>query len=379
MPKQLLTKVISSSETENQSSFYLETNEALQQAFDSLFSGDFQQRWDVAKILPQFGAIAIKPLQKILLDENEELEIRWFALKILGEFQDVEIILTLVNLLETTEEEELISLASHTFAKQGKQAIEALSNFLMSSSHKFLATKALAQIPSIQVIEPLLSVVTDEDIDVRVMAIQALSNFSDSRITHVLIKALKDNSSRVRKEAVMSLALRAKSHPDLPITSLIAELLYDVNLEVCQKTAIALSRINTSLVTLKLFEVLKTSTTPLPLQITIIRCLGWIETSESLEYLNQALFLVNKTAIIEIITVLGLIKSENLRFQAVKILVNFYESSPLLVKDSLISKSLAYAWGQLGDSRSKKALIEIQKINNKIVKIHANAALKAII
>jgi HEAT repeat protein len=358
--------------------FSLETQQALTKALDNLSHGDFQQRWDVAKILPKLGVIAINPLQEILLDQSEDLEIRWFALKILGEFQAVEVIFTLVRLLETTEEEELITLASSTFAKQGKPAIKALSNFLRSPSHKFLATKALAQIRSVEIVEPLLSIVTDEDVKVRVTAIEALSNFEDSRITAVLIDALKDPSSEVRKEAVISLGLKAQSHPDLDLTSSLGELLHDLNLEVCKQAAIALSRMKTPLATSMLFEVLKATTTPIPLQMAIIRCLAWMETDLSLEYLHQALFLVTKNPIIEIITVLGRVNSENLRSQAVTILLDFYYSTPLLVKDPLISQSLAYAWGQLGDRRTKKALMEMQKTDNEILKAHANAALKAI-
>lgn len=356
----------------------LETNQTLEKTLDSLYNGDFQQRWEMAKILPKFGAIAIKPLQEILLNENEEVEIRWFCLKTLGEFDDIEIIWILMKLLETTEEEELITLASDIFAKQGKQAIKTLSNLINFSSYQLLATKALAQIPSQEVIEPLLSVVTSDDIEVRVTAIEALSNFNDARITEILIKALKDNSSRVRKEAVINLSLRAKFQPELQVTSLIAELLYDLNLEVCQKAAIALSRLNTKTSAQALFQCLKNSHTPLALKSSIIKALGWMETQESLEYLEEALFLVDEILIIEIITVLGRIREENLRYQAVEILLNFYHSGHSSLNNSKINESLAYAWLQLLDYRAKSALIELEKSQESLVKIHANAALKLI-
>lgn len=356
----------------------LETNEILEKILNSLFNGDFQQRWEVVKILPKFGAIAIKPLEEILLDETEEVEIRWFCLKTLGEFQDIDIVLILTKLLETTEEEELITLASNILAKQGKQAIETLSNLLNSSSYKLLAIKALAQIPSREVIEPLLLMVTDNDIEIRVTALAALSSFSDLSITQVLIKALKDNSSQVRLEAVTNLGLRAKYNPNLPITSLIAELLYDINLEVCQKAAIALSRIKSKTSAKALWEVLKSSNTPVMLKTTIIKALAWMETPKSLEYLEQALLLVEEALIIEIITVLGRIKPEKLRYQAVEILLNFYHSEHPSLTNSKIKESLAYAWSQLGDNRTKNPLMELQKSQDSLVIIHANAALKLI-
>ena len=358
---------------------FLDSEEALKQALENLYNGDFQQRWDIAKILPKLGKIAIKPLQEILLDEQENLEIRWFALKILGEFQEVEVILTLVKLLETTEEEELISLASNTFAKQGKPAIKFLTNLLKLPSHKLVAAKALAQIRNQEVVEPLLSIVKDEDIRVRLIAIEALTNFQDAKITDVLIEALNDYSSKVRKEAVMSLGLRAKFDPNLDFTSSLGELLSDISLDVCQQTAIALSRVKTPAATSMLFEALKNYNTPIPLQITIIRCLGWIESQQSLEYLNQALFFLDKTSIIEIITILGRVNQDNLKSQAVEILLNFYYSSHPLVEDNLILKNLAYAWRQLGDYRAKKPLREMQKIKDNMIKTHVNSALNAIL
>jgi hypothetical protein len=103
-----------------------------------------------------------------------------------------------------------------------------------------------------------------------------------------------------------------------------------------------------------------------------------METPKSLEYLEQALLLVDEASIIEIITVLGRIKPENLRYQVVEILLDFYHSEHSSLKNSKINESLAYAWSQLGDNRTKNALIELQKSADSLVIIHANAALKLI-
>lgn len=373
---QLLSSNASGIETELLNS--PQTQKALDNALNLLLNGDFQQRWDVSKVFSQLGKVAIYPLQKICLDESEELEARWFALKILGNFQDVEVIFTLISLLETTEEEELINLASETFAKQGKRAIKPLSSLLKSPSHKFLATKALAQIQSVEIVEPLLLMVKDENADIRVICIEALSKFQDLRILDVLRSSLKDHSSKVRKEALINLSLKIKSSKDLKVTFEIANLLYDVNIEVCQQAAIALSRIKTEMAIDLLFEVLRKENTPIPLRITTIKCLGWIETQSSLEYLDKALFLVDKDSIIEIIKVLGRINQENLKDQAVEILVNFYYSSHSLIKDNLVLKNLAYTWKQLGNVKSKIPLQELQKTDDLTIKIYATSALRSI-
>lgn len=348
----------------------------LAKALKNLYHADFQERWHIAKQISDFGVIAIKPLREIVLDEEANLEYRWFALNILGEFRDVEVILTLVNLLEITEEDELIDLASNIFAKQGKSAINALSHLLNSSEYKLLAVKALAQIHSLEIVKPLLSIVKDENEEIRLMAIQALSNFSEESITQVLIETLKDYSSKVRKEALIGLALRVNSNLHLDITSLIAQLLYDVNMEVCQQAVISLSRIKSPLAISILVKELKNPSTPIPIQITIIRCLGWIQTEEILQYFNEALFFASKSAVIEIINILGRLEDKNLRPLAVEILLNFYNSQHLLISDSLVCKNLAYAWQQLGDKRSIKALIQLQNTDDNMVKVHANEALK---
>ena len=64
-------------------------------ALDVLESGDFQERWEVAKVFPSLAEILLSqgdiqkvlaPLIEILQDEEAELEVRWFTGRILGGF-----------------------------------------------------------------------------------------------------------------------------------------------------------------------------------------------------------------------------------------------------------------------------------------------------
>ncbi|NJL80295.1 MAG: HEAT repeat domain-containing protein [Richelia sp. SM2_1_7] len=104
--------------------------DALRIAIAIMRVGDFQTRWDVAKIFPQIGTQAIVPLIEILEDESADLEMRWFALRILAEFNEPQIIISLVKLIEETQEEELAIAAAQTLAKIGQSAITALIELL---------------------------------------------------------------------------------------------------------------------------------------------------------------------------------------------------------------------------------------------------------
>jgi HEAT repeat protein len=90
--------------------------QVLNLALDVLEAGDFQERWDVAKLFPKLGAIAIAPLIEILQDDEAELELRWFAGRILGGFNHPTVITTLVDLLKTAEDEELSTMAAAALA-----------------------------------------------------------------------------------------------------------------------------------------------------------------------------------------------------------------------------------------------------------------------
>ncbi|MCY7322588.1 MAG: hypothetical protein LH660_12515, partial [Phormidesmis sp. CAN_BIN36] len=56
-------------------------------ALQSLESGDFQDRWDIAKLFPSFGDAAIAPLLGLLQDQDADPEAQWFAIRILGSFK----------------------------------------------------------------------------------------------------------------------------------------------------------------------------------------------------------------------------------------------------------------------------------------------------
>jgi len=261
--------------------------QVLNWALEILIAGDFQERWDVAKIFPALGKRAIAPLIAILSDEDAEEELHWFGARILGDFNDPAVISAMVELLKNAESEDLSAIAVTALASLGKDAIAALTNLLNQEEWRLLAVLGLANIRTKEVISPFLAVVNDPQVQVRAAAIEALGSFHDPRIPSVLIAALKDVAAIVRKEAVIALGVRTDLRDKLDLVNVLKPLLWDFNIEVCQQAAIALGRLGSDAAVDALFQLWQSSVTPLPLQLEAIRSLGWVSTSKAINYLRE--------------------------------------------------------------------------------------------
>ncbi|MEG5060900.1 HEAT repeat domain-containing protein [Microcoleus sp. A2-C5] len=377
--------------------------QAVSLAIAALELGDFQDRWEIAKVLPNLGNGAIAPLIALLEDEDADTEPRWFAARILGKFDRPEVIPALVKLIENSDEE-LSQIAAETLANFGTTAIESLATLLQQEDSRQFATAALAQIRRPEIIAPLLSVVKDSQVAVRVAAIEALSSFHDSRIPPILVGALTDVATSVRKEAVRALGVRAYLDAELDLVKLLKPLLWDIRLEVCQEAAIAIGRLKTDAAAAALFELLRSPTTPVQLQIETVRALGWIETPASLGYLQTALIgrsainanfgeLTNTNQLLttdenlqnyniesavcqEVVTVLGRVEKPELKAKAAEIAIDLLESNHPAVQSVEIKQSLALALGQLGDMRALDVLIQLLADADNSVRLHSLSALK---
>ena len=350
--------------------------QVLNLALDVLEAGDFQERWDVAKLFPKLGAIAIAPLIEILQDDEAELELRWFAGRILGGFNHPTVITTLVDLLKTAEDEELSTMAAAALASLGDSAVEALTGLLADPESRLLATTSLSQIRRSEIIAPLLSVVNDPQVSVRSTAIEALSSFHDPRVPPVLLNALDDPAATVRKEAVIGLSLRSDLGEELDLLNRLKPLLYDFNREVCQQAAIALGRLGTDEAADALFEVIKSPATPVPLTYDFIRALGWVGTAKSLDYLQQALAHVSVECVVEIVRVLGRLEKPALKTKAAQILIDFLNSEHPARQVATVKQAVAQAWGELGEVAAIDGLIGLLADPVDSVRLHAIAALK---
>ena len=352
----------------------VETSSVLPIALKILEQGDFQARWDMAKVLVKLGDRVIDPLITVLENEEKASEHRWFAARILGEFDQPRVVLALVNCLQTTEDEDLRAIAAKALGNIGQSAIDALNQLLANPETRLLAVEAYVQIPRPEVIEALLSVVNDPDAIIRTRAIAALANFSDPRINLVLRSALKDLAASVRREAVIALGFRAENLDKSELLNDLNPLLQDFNLEICQQAAIAISKINSEEGNRILVQVLQAPQTPIPLQLSLIQSLAWSENPRNLTYLGEKLILISLGGTLEIIRVLGRI--ETLKNESAEILLTFFNSEHFLLQHTQIRQVIAYSLGQLKILKTLTVLETLANDPEPIVQLHAIAALR---
>ncbi|MCT7955647.1 HEAT repeat domain-containing protein [Laspinema palackyanum] len=358
--------------------------------------GDFQQRWEVAKVFPRLGTEAIAPLLEILADSDAEVELRWFAGRILGEFHTPDAIAALIELLNSPEEE-LNSMAASALAQMGEPAIAALTQQLADSNSRPLAVRSLGKIRNPEIIEPLLSVVGDRDPQVRCEAIAALNSYDDPRIPPVLVESIHDFHASVRREATIGLglcAMRPSYKNDTQgiykaiaseIEELLRERLWDFNPGVTHQAAISLGRVATPKAAACLDEILDSPATPIPLQINAVRALAWMGTPEALDYLEKALVSREHKSstpevIAEIISLLGRIEAPELKPKAAQMLIELLNRQPKTGgRDSMRrEQAIASALGYLGQKTSIEPLIQLLATSEAGVRFHAIAALKQI-
>ena len=346
-------------------------------AFQTLVEGNFQERWDLAKVIPGFEEEAIAPLAKLL--QHPDSELRWFAARILGELDHPQAIALLVELLATPEEE-IQAIASKSLARLGEKNIPILTEKLADPATRLLAVQALSQIHSEQIVAPLLGVAGDQDERVRTRAIAALHSYPAPEIIPVFIKGLVDAAASVRREAVTGLGLIASRTSQQveaqDLVNLLTPCLIDINLEVAQQAAIALRRVGTEAAVVSLGEfIIKDSIAlPLGLQIEILRQLGWIGQSLALNYLQQNLDHNSPEVWLEIVTILG--RVETFKPEACGILIKMLNANHPGLARTEIRQAIASSLGQLRESAGQDALGKLLKDSDRSVQLHSQFALK---
>lgn len=343
-------------------------------AITVLGHSDFQARWEIAKLFPHIGTTAIAPLLAIIQDTEADSEERWFVARILGTFLTDEVFNTLVTVLESSQDAELNAIAIDTLASFETKAIPTLTALLQQPRLSILATTALARMRHPETIAPLREQTHHPDDRARAAAIEALGSFSDAAIVPLLRQALQDPAASVRKEAAIALGLWGTKAPELNLSDDLKPLLYDLNPEVCQQAAIALGRMASESAASLVFQALVSSATPIPLQREFARSLSWMETPQSVAYLLQALDTVAPESRIEIVKLLGRLKSPSLQSPAAQGLLTFFRQQSAIADN--LAQALAQAWGQLGESATIPVLKQLKHSPSRTVQLHAIAALK---
>lgn len=360
-----------------------ERDRLLNLAIDALISGDFQQRWDVAKLFPKLAVgnveCVIAPLVEIVRDEEEDEELRWYAARILGEFDQPSAISTLIELLKTADNDELTAMAATALGQIGNCAVAALSELLADEETRLLAVRSLAHIRRSEIINPLLSVVKDSDATIRAVAIEALSSFHNVDIPPVLLQALDDIAANVRREAVIGLGFRSDLRDELDLVNKLVPKLYDFNIGVCCAAASALGRLGTDEAAKGLYQVLQSPHTPINLQLECIRALGRVSTISSLQYLNSCLYEQSALTLWqEIVKVLGQVEQLNLIATAAQILIEALNSPHIANLPESIKGAIALSLGFLGDIRAIDPLIALLASSDASVRLHVIAALQQV-
>lgn len=337
-------------------------------AMQVLESGSFQDRWDIAKVFPNFGIDALPPLIELLKDEEADPESQWFAIRILGNFHHPQVVETLIEVLKTSHSEELNSMAVSVLATLGSTAVHVIEELLHEDSTRLFATQALGQIRRSQTVPLLMQVVNDSDAQVRAIAIEALSSFHSPEITALLITALKDVAAPVRIAAVSGLGFCEGRD----LVKHLRPLLFDLNLEVCRQAAIALGRLATPEAATALYEALKSEYMPENLAIDLVRALGWMPIVDALIYLECVFMTTSDEGIqLEIVQTLGRV-GENLRSQATAILLACPTRTPT------VRQAVALSLGQLGDPNAIDPLIAMLADADEGVRLHVISALKTL-
>jgi HEAT repeat protein len=342
----------------------VEQSQFLDLAVQVLIVGDFQDSWQIAKVLPLLGQMAIEPLLTILQDDALEPEVQWFIGRILGEFRSPTVAAGLAQCLLQHPDSELAEITLHALIQIGSMAIAQLTVLL--NTNKLAAVTALAQIRHSQTIPPLLTVVNDPDVHIRLLAIEALSSFHDPQVPSLLIGKLTDVDATVRKAAVTGLGLRVDLNTELQLVKHLQPLLLDLNLGVCIATAMALGRLGDQSAAQVLFNCYQELNCPEPLQRQIVRCLGWIDRPFALQYLQIILVSNNLAIIPEVIRALG----QSRQSGTIQILTDYLRTLPTHYPAE-IKQEIAVSLGNFSQTVAVDEIINLLADPSEQVRWHA--------
>jgi HEAT repeat protein len=343
--------------------------------------GDFQERWEIAKVFPVLGGAMIAPLTALIHNEQAPVESRWFAARILGSLNDSTAIQVLATLLQE-EDEELSAIAADALANLGAVTIPVLASLLEQEDTRFLAVQVLAQIHHSDVISPLMTVLQDPQPATRILAIEALRMFPSPHIATALVPALKDPVASVRRAAISSLGSYPNLATELSLVDRLAESLWDINLGVCQQAALALGRLGLDTGIPPLVRVLRSPHSPAALQRDSIRALGWIGSRTALMALQNLLLDNSSDYPIEVyqdmVETLGHWPDPTLQALATQGLLESLSSVNLIQNHPQLRQAIALLLGHLKQPQALDPLIQLLADQDDRVRLHAIAALKTL-
>lgn len=264
-------------------------NKEIEEAIASLSMGDFHSRWDSAKRFVKL----FRDEQSVIalvnaLNESSDPEYQWFLVRILGQYDHPAAVEAITALLVSTSEPEIQAESIKSLVQLGDCAIATLSRKLSAGSidSRRLAACALARIRRSAVIDPLLSVVRDQDSELRLTAIEALGSFHDPSVTPVLIEALSDEDA-IAIEAIQALGRRVDLLETYDLVELLQRCLLEGSEQVAKESAIALGRLGTEK-SVSVLGLLLTQPMPTDVKLAAVRALSWINSESAIVHLSAA-------------------------------------------------------------------------------------------
>ncbi|NER81015.1 MAG: HEAT repeat domain-containing protein [Leptolyngbya sp. SIO1D8] len=348
----------------------------MESAFQLLLEGDFQVRWEATKRISAFGDVAIAPLVTLLQDEELEWEIRWFAARTLGYLDNAEALSALVQLLQSTQDDELIAIAAEGLSRTGVIGIQALIDLFETPMHRVTAVRALAGIRHKAVLPSLLAAAEDRNPDVRALGLSALGNFRDPQVDTLFIQAVEDPVATVRKEAITHLGLRSYLLETTDLVDVLLPGLWDIHPSVNQATAIALGRLGTETAVMSLARVLTSPHTPESFQKNLVNVLGWIKRESALSALLSASQTVSTSIQLEIIETLTHLESPNMKQRAGAALYHWLERVLEETGADALKQAIAFALGHLHNEQSRPLLEKLAQDPDDRTRLYAQSALR---
>jgi HEAT repeat protein len=347
---------------------------AVDVALRLLMEGEFQERWEGAKVLAKLGDRAIEGLIALIQDSEIDQDARWFGIRVLAEFESPQIIPLLIMLLEGSHDPDLQTMAVNSLGQMGQAVLPYLTPLLYDSSDKRrLAAQVLSLLRHSQTIPPLLALAQDSQVEIRAIALEALGSFHSPTIAQTLLDALQDKASSVRSAAVKGIGFCAKELQAVDWVGALRPMLKDLNLDTCRHSALSLSRIGTPEAALALHQALNQPTLPEALGLEFIRAIGWIEIPTTIDLLSQAIQNPNLTLRLrqEACNLLGRRQSERPRTS--QLLQAYLPTSPPDLRTTLVT-----ALGQLAQTTAIASLIELLPTTDGHLRLHVIASLRAI-
>jgi HEAT repeat protein len=370
---------------------------SLHSLIQALQEGNFQTRWEASKHLIRFGPEIIAPLSDLLAAlepfpaSSRDSELDWFIAHILAELGHPTTLAPLSQLLNHPETDVKLQAAS-ALARLGPVAIPTLEAQLAQTDTRLIAVQILGQIDDEPALALLITVAQDLDPAVRASALEALGHFINTRripeVIPVCLAALKGPVAAVRCAAINTLGRGATVavpatdwQPQLDVwVEQLHPSLWDLDLSVCQQTALTLGRVGTTAATQALQERLREPASP-ALASKIVQALSGIATPTALAVLEHAL---NTSAEVkiqqDIVAHLGRLPA-SLHPQATDILLDFLDvflnaDATSALPPTPLLQAIVHSLGRLGQTKTIDNLIALLANPHSGVKFHVIAALK---